>query len=82
LGEKIRVEIDGGQEVCSQRPLSRGVWGHAPQKIFNFELFKSDSEAFQDSFEVSVAAVLQTDSYLVYHTLHTTCMHTKLEGMM
>jgi len=37
LGEKIGVEIDGGQGVCSRRALfSRGSGGMPPQKTFKF----------------------------------------------
>ena len=40
----LKVIVDGG---CRHRPqFSRGVWGHAPQNIF----------------EVLVAVILQTDS--------------------
>ena len=48
MGEKIRVEIDGGQgSVAEGRHFVGGCGGMPPQKIFkNFEPSKSDSEAF------------------------------------
>ena len=41
LGEKIRVEIDGGWGVCGRRPLfSRvGLGACPPRKFFNFRAF-------------------------------------------
>jgi len=35
-GKMILRENLGGPRDCAQRAPSRGVWGHAPQEIFEF----------------------------------------------
>ena len=51
LGEKIRVEIDGGWGSVAEGRCSLGGLGACPPEMFsNLEPSKSDSEAFSRQF--------------------------------